>query len=62
MIMKNLIPLFLLACQPEPRTIEPVPVVIVVESYGDIERVYIKNNGVECWVYEDGELIRKEKY
>jgi hypothetical protein len=60
--MKHLIPLLFLACQPEPKLIEPKSVVIVVESYGDIERVYIKNNGVECWVYEDGELIEKERY
>jgi hypothetical protein len=60
--MKHLIPLLFLGCQPEPRIIEPVPVIIVVEQYGDIERVYIKNNGVECWVYSNGELIRKEKY
>ena len=59
--MKHLLPLLFLACH-EPKVIEPVPVVIVVEQYGDIERMYIKNDGVECWVYYDGELIRKERY
>lgn len=64
--MKLLPLLFLLSCQmPEPagsyRTV-PEGVVIVVESYGDIDRVYIKNNGIECWVYSNGELIRKERY
>jgi hypothetical protein len=61
--MKHLLlPLFLLACQPEPKLVEPKSVVIVVESYGDISRVYIKNDGIECWVYEGDELIRKERY
>jgi hypothetical protein len=60
--MKHLLPLLFLACQPEPRTIEPVPVIIAVEWYGDIERVYIRNDGVECLIFYDGELIRKERY
>lgn len=60
--MKHLIPLLFLACQPEPKVIEPDSVVIVVESYGDIERVYIRNDGVECLIYYDGELIGRERY
>lgn len=54
--------LFLLSCQAQ--TVEPVPdsVVIKVEWYGDITRVYIKNNGIECLVYEGDELIGKERY
>lgn len=60
--MKLLPLLFLLSCQAQSVEPEPQAVVIVVESYGDIERVYIRNNGVECWVYCNGELIRKERY
>lgn len=63
--MKHLIPLLFLACTPEPTGAcrrAPEPVVITIEEYGDIERIYIKNNGIECWVYSGGELIRKEKY
>jgi hypothetical protein len=60
--VKYILPLLFLGCLPEPKAIEPVPVIIAVESYGDIKRVYIRNDGVECWVYEDGELIRKERY
>jgi len=59
--MKLIIPLFLLSCTPEPA-IKPVGIVIIVETYGDTDRVYIKNNGIECWVYEGDELIRKERY
>lgn len=58
--MKLLPFLLLLACTPEPA-IKPVGVVIVVD-YGDITKVYIKNDGVECWVYEGRELIKIEKY
>jgi hypothetical protein len=59
--MKLIIPLFLLSCQPEPA-IKPDHVVIAVETYGDTERYYIENNGIECWVFYDGEFVRKERY
>jgi hypothetical protein len=66
--MKHLIPLLFLlflGCLPEPagsyRRV-PEAVIITVESYGDISRVYIKNDGVECWIFYDGELIGKERY
>jgi hypothetical protein len=31
-------------------------------NYGDISKVYIKNDGIECWIYEGDELIGKERY
>jgi len=59
--MKYLSLIFLCSCTPEPA-IKPVGVVIAVEVLGDTERYYIKNDGIECWVYYDGEFVRKERY
>ena len=36
--------------------------VVIVEQLGDTTRVWIRNDGIECWVYYDGEFVRKEKY
>lgn len=63
MLSKHLLALVstcLISCTPEP-SVPPKGVVIVVD-YGDITKVYIRNDGVECWIYEGGELIKKERY
>jgi len=53
--------IFLCSCQVQ--TQEPAPEsVIIVVNYGDISKVYIKNDGIECWIYEGDELIGKERY
>ena len=57
--MKYLLP-FLLACtQP---VIERPKEVVIVEQLGDTTRIWIRNDGIECWIYYDDELIRKERY
>lgn len=58
--MKYLLP-FLLACT-QPVIERPKEVVVIVEEIGDTTRVWIRNDGVECWVYYDGEFVRKERY
>ena len=57
--MKYLLP-FLLACT-QPVQERPKEVV-VIEQLGDTTRVWIRTDGVECWIYYDGEFIRKEKW
>lgn len=57
--MKYLLP-FLVACT-QPVQERPKEVVIV-EQLGDTTRVWIRTDGVECWIYYDGEFVRKEKY
>lgn len=58
----KLLPLILLAsCQVEIEQPPPESVIIAVD-YGDFTHVYIKNDGVECWIYSNGELIKKERY
>jgi hypothetical protein len=57
--MKYLLP-FLLACT-QPVQERPKEVV-VIEQLGDTTRVWIRTDGVECWIYYDDELIRREKY
>lgn len=42
--------------------IEPNKSVILVVHYGDLRKVYIRNDGIECWIYEGNELIGKEKW
>ena len=57
--MKYLL-LFLLACtQP---VVERPKEVVFVEKLGDTTRVWIRTDGIECYIYYDGELTRKEKY
>ncbi len=57
--MKYLLP-FLLACtQP---VVERPREVVIVEQLGDTTRVWIRNDGVECWIYYDGEFVRRERY
>lgn len=59
----KLLPLILLAsCQQVEIEQPPPESVVIVVDYGDIRKVYIKNDGIECWVYSNGELIKKEKY
>lgn len=51
----------MLSCQVQ--TQEPPPKgVIVIEELGDTTRIWIRNNGIECWIYYDGEFIKKEKW
>lgn len=58
----KLIPLILLlSCQVQTQEPPPKGVILVVD-YGDLRHVYIKNNGIECWIFEGDELIRKERY
>jgi hypothetical protein len=57
--MKYLFPLLMACTQP---VIEPPKGVVIIEELGDTTRVWIRNDGIECYIYYDGEFIRKEKY
>ena len=59
--MKYLPLILLLSCQVQTQEPPPESVILVVD-YGDLRHVYIKNNGIECWVFEGDELIKKERY
>jgi hypothetical protein len=57
----KLLPLILLAsCQVQTQEPPPESVILVVD-YGDFTHVWIRNNGIECWVYSNGEVVEKIK-
>lgn len=64
MLIKQMLALIstclLMACASP--VIEKPKQIIVIEELGDTTRVWIRNDGIECWIYYDEEFIRKEKY